>query len=167
MPYAIIVNVLIIFERRYFQEEMNEEIYKNTMRKFMHISRLHRSVFEKNVSSLGIHHSQHHLLMYISKCDETPSQKEIAEHFKISPAAVAVSLKKLEKGGFIEKISTEDGRVNKILITERGKEIIEKTHKMFAEIDKQVFSQISENELKTINESLDKILINLEEISEE
>lgn len=146
---------------------MNEELYKNTMRKFMHISRLHRSVFEKNVSSLGIHHSQHHLLMYISRCEDTPSQKEIAEHFKISPSAVAVSLKKLEKGNFIEKTSTEDGRVNKILITEKGKDIVEKTHKMFGEIDSRVFSEISENEIEEINVSLDRILINLEKISEE
>ena len=82
---------------------MNEEIYKSTMRKFRRISMLHRSVFESNVASLGIHQSQHHLLFHIAKSGETPSQKEIAEHFKISPAAVAVSLKKLESGGFIEK----------------------------------------------------------------
>ena len=145
---------------------MNEYIYKETMRNFIHISKLHRAIFESNVSSLGIHQSQHHLLMHIARSGELPSQKDIAEHFKISPAAVAVSLKKLECGGFIEKMPSEDARVNKIVITPHGEEIIEKTHEMFAEIDRRVFLGISEEELDSANAFLKKILTNLEMIGD-
>ncbi|MBQ5671095.1 MAG: MarR family transcriptional regulator [Oscillospiraceae bacterium] len=35
------------------------------------------------------------MLMYLSLHENTPSQKAIAEHFGISPAAVTVTLKKL------------------------------------------------------------------------
>ena len=141
---------------------MNEEIYKETMRKFIYISRLHRAAFESKLSSLGIHQSQHHLLMHIAKFGGLPSQKKLAEHFKISPAAVAVSLKKLESSGFIEREQSDDARVNKITITPLGKEVIEKTHELFEEMDRQVFSGISKDELNSANDFFTKILANLE-----
>ena len=43
------------------------------------------------------------ILMYLTRCTTTPSQKDIAKHFEISAAAVAVSLKKLEAGGYIKR----------------------------------------------------------------
>ena len=145
---------------------MDYESLKQTMIKISMISKLHREVFEKNISSLGVHQSQHRLLMYLSRCKETPRQKDISEHFKVSPAAIAVSLKKLEKGGFIEKSSGTDARANKIIITDKGKDIVKASRNMFKDVDKNVFSSIDEDELKSLNATLDMIIRNLEDISE-
>lgn len=145
---------------------MNDESLKQTMIKISMISKLHREAFEKNVSSLGVHQSQHRLLMYLSRCKETPKQKDISEHFKVSPAAIAVSLKKLEKGGFIEKSSGTDARANKIIITDKGKDIVKASRNMFKDVDKNVFSSINEDELKAFNATLDMMMSNLENISE-
>ena len=106
-------------------EDNKTEIYKVTMRKILRVSRLHRMVCERDISKMGIHHSQHHLLMYIAKQGEITSQKEIAERFGITPAAVARSLKSLENEGFVERTSLkDDGRFNKIRITDKGKEVV-------------------------------------------
>ena len=143
-------------------EQENFEIYKTIMRKMIRISRLHRMVFERNISNMGIHHSQHHLLMYIAKEGEILSQKQIAERFGITPAAVARSLKSLESEGFILRTNLEgDCRFNRIAITDKGREIVENSYKMFQEIDSSVFENFTESEIEEFNALLDKIQANL------
>ncbi len=139
-------------ENRYMEK------YALTMHKLMRIGRLHRVVFERNISNMGIHHSQHHLLMYLAKEGEVGSQKEIAEKLGVSSAAVARLLKGLEAEGFIEKCSIEnDGRYNKISITEKGKDIVHRSHVLFKETDMSVFRDFSDDELILFNELLDKM----------
>ena len=139
-------------------QQDNIELYKSTMRKMMRIGRMHRCIFERNISKLGIHHSQHHLLMYISKEQEIPSQKIIAEKFGITPAAVARTLKSLESEGYIERMSDEeDSRFNKIVITKKGNEIVNKSCQMFEETDILTFEGFSEEELVSFNAYLDRI----------
>ncbi len=134
------------------------ELYKNTVRKMMHISRLHRCVFEKNISQLGIHHSQHHLLMYIAKKGDVNSQKEIAEKFNITPAAVARSLKTLELEGYVTRCNTDgDNRYNKIVVTEKGKSVAEQSYKMFIDTDKALFRDFTDEDMLSFNAYLDKI----------
>lgn len=149
-------------------EKDNFEIYKSTMRKMACIGRLHRTVFERNISKMGIHHSQHHLLMYISKEGEIPSQKQIAEKFGITPAAVARSLKSLEAEGYIERSCVEDdSRFKKIVITPKGNEIVRKSHQMFKETDESVFEKFSDDDIARFNEYLDLMKSSLNEKYEE
>lgn len=147
---------------------MPEEKYRSTVGKLMKINRLHRSIFENNVSRLGIHLSQHHLLMYLARGETIPSQKEIADAFQISPAAVAVSLKKLETLGYVKREGVDaDNRVKKISITEKGRIIVNKTIDMFGTVDKNLFCDFSEEELSILNSYLDRILINIEKTARE
>ena len=90
------------------------------------IAREHRKLVEKRICSLGIHPSQHHFLMYLSRHGAC-SQNSIAEAMEVSASTVAVSLKKLEKGGYIEKQSSpEDCRSNRIVLTQKGEEVVVK-----------------------------------------
>ena len=149
-------------------EQDNFEIYKLTMRKMLRIGRLHRTLFERNISQMGIHHSQHHLLMYIAKEKEIDSQKVIAEKFGITAAAVARSLKSLEAEGYIERMSVEDdSRYKKIVITEKGNNIVRESHKMFKETDESVFEDFSEEDITKFNEYLDMMQSKLIEKHEE
>ena len=149
-------------------DKNNFEIYKSTMRKMVCIGRLHRTVFERNISKMGIHHSQHHLLMYIAKEGEIPSQKQIAEKFGITPAAVARSLKALESEGYIERSCVEDdSRFKKIVITDKGSEIVRKSHQMFKETDESVFEKFSDDDIARFNEYLDLMKSSLDEKYEE
>lgn len=149
-------------------EQDKFEMYKSTMRKMIRIGRLHRTVFERNISKMGIHHSQHHLLMYIAKENEIVSQKHIAEKFGITPAAVARSLKGLECEGYIERSCIEDdSRFKKIVITEKGRDIVSKSHQMFKEIDESAFEDFSDDDILKFNEYLEMIQSKLFEKSEE
>lgn len=130
---------------------------------FRRTDRLHNRIFEKKVvTSLGLHRSQHMLLMCLSE-NNGISQKELASRLKISPAAVAVTLNKLEKSGFIVRNeSMSDGRQNSVILTEKAKRVIDKTHIIFTELDNVMVSGLTETELEIFAHCLKKMFANLE-----
>ena len=83
-----------------------------------------KRVISKKVAGTGVYRSQHRMLMILGKHPDC-SQSAIAEKLEISPAAVAVSLKKLEKAGYISRQCDEaDNRMNHVVVTPKGKEVI-------------------------------------------
>lgn len=129
--------------------------------KIIHIAHKHRYVMEKLFDSTGVFQGQHRMLMCISD-NEFVSQKEIAAHMKISTATVAVSLKKLEKGGYIEKIVDEnDNRLNKIVLTDKAKAIVNDSKKMFDTVEDTMFKNFSNEEKQQFKEYLERIEGNL------
>lgn len=148
-------------------DKFDKERAHSTFYKMIQVDRLHRSTFEKMHSSFGIHRSQHRLLMYISRKDICPSQKDIAEHFDISPAAVAVSLKKLEDGGYITRESLEhDNRFNRITLTQKGKNIVEQSQDFFARSDFAMFSDFTEKDYENLLLCLDKMMSGLKDFAD-
>ena len=65
------------------------------MYKFLAVLKLHNALVENKISNLGLHRSQHQMLLTI-KYNDHICQKDLAGHLEISPAAAAVTLKKLE-----------------------------------------------------------------------
>ena len=131
---GLIINLLTIFVEVINVSEIPAEKLKETVALFMRTDRMRRSVFERQASDrFGIHQKQHITLMHLSR-NEDISQKQLAEHFKVSPAAVAVSLKKLESKGLISRqCSSDDSRRNALKITEKGRAMVNETHKIFAD----------------------------------
>ena len=142
-------------------------------REILHIliqtNRLHRRVIERYSDSLDLHCSAHRMLMRISRAENLPSQKELAECLKISPAAVANTIKRLECDGYIERskpTSGGDSRQNEIKITERGRSAAEATEKYFRYVDSCALAGFSDSELDTLVYLLDKIQGNLNNIKD-
>ena len=116
---------------------------------------------EKIFNSTGVFQGQHKMLMCISD-NNFYSQKEIAAHMKISTATVAVSLKKLEKGGYIEKIVDEnDNRLNKIVLTDKAKSVVEYSRQVFDNMEESMFKDFSDKEKEQLIEYLERIERNL------
>lgn len=106
------------------------------------------------------------ILMYLYRCKDKISQKDIAEHFEISAAAVAVSLKKLENGGYIRRRCAEsDNRFNEIEITDKGKEVVDYSQNSFEAIDMKTFEGITEEDKQKLADLLDKVICNLKKLS--
>ena len=109
------------------------------------------------------------MLMHISMVDNIPSQKELADHFKISPAAVATTLKKLEADGYIERTKSLDGkdsRINEISITEQGKKVAEDAEKYFRYVDASALDGFTDEEMDTLISLLDRMQENLHKIED-
>ena len=141
---------------------------KQLVHEFIAASRMHHRAIENTVRGMKIHHSGHRLLVHLSRCEVMPSQKEIAARFDISPVAVANSLKKLEKDGYITR-TTDDGdtRCNRIAITEKGKAILEETQTLFEGVDEKMLEGLSSEERTLLISCLSRMKQNLTSLCEE
>lgn len=144
---------------------MSNQLYHDTIGAMIHLLRKHRCHCETEVKNLNIHHSQHRVLMHIAKCGKNPpTQVEIAGHFHISPAAVAVTLKKLETAGYINRTAREgDMRNNEVSLTPLGKKICQDSKDAFEAIDAKMFEGFEESEVILIKKNIDRMLDNLSE----
>lgn len=147
--------------------EMKEEEYlrlANPMKAMISINRMHRVKAEKAFEGTGLHRAQHRTLMVLSK-NEYKSQVELAKALEVSTATVAVTLKKLERDGYIQKTSKEeDGRAKFVTPTEKGKTVVSKSRRTFDAIDMQATRGFSDEELIRFRSYLKRVYNNLSEI---
>lgn len=128
------------------RERLKQAIYA-----FIRTDKMHRAQFDRMVRQSEIHRNQHMLLMEISRNELTSSQKQLAEKFEVSPAAIATALNRLERDGFIQRtVSDQDNRYKEIRITEKGSRIVEQTRRAFYAVDEQMFSGFSDEELEAL-----------------
>ena len=143
--------------------EWEDSATHRACRAFIGTDRMHRRLFERMVADLGIHRSQHFLLMNIDR-NGVGSQKELAARLDISGAAVAVALKKLEAGGYIERAAAEnDSRNNEIRITDEGKRVISVSRDYIQRLDEAMFRGIEGESLAEFMRCLEIMQRNLSE----
>lgn len=144
----------------------NSELSRSVARHFMDADRLHHQCVNARIGKLGLHRNQLATLIYLSDCVGSPSQKEIAERFGISAAAVAAALKLLEKSGYIKRESdSSDARRNLVSVTERGREIVEKSKREFEAVDLAMIEGLGSERLHALVEALKSIEENLRRLS--
>jgi len=140
------------------------DMMKNNLRKLvglqMKLSALHRYHIHSVLSKHGVFPGQPPLLAILEECDCT--QKELSEKLNVSAATVAVSVKRLQKSGFVEKLSdSEDLRCNRIRITKKGKEISELCRSECDRIDNKMFEGFSDEEKAQYKNFLERLSYNL------
>ena len=123
--------------------------------------RMHKCMIDNRVRDIGIHRTQHRILMHLARHGKLPSQKELAERLDITPAAVTGALKKIEQDGYIERTLGHDTRFNEIKITEKGKAMVALTREMFSSADRAMFEGFTEEELDTYISCLEKLQANI------
>lgn len=139
-----------------------EQMLKDAAHSMRRTGHIHRRILDHLIiQESGITHSHHFILMNLES-DKFASQKELAEIMSISPAAVTMALKKMEKDGYIERhVNPEDTRYNDVALTEKGRRIVEKSKCLFKLIDQRTFDGFTEEELETFIRLNDKIAENL------
>ncbi|SHI66767.1 MarR family winged helix-turn-helix transcriptional regulator [Lutispora thermophila] len=127
----------------------------------------HKKIMQNYLDETGVYQAQHRLLMEIFH-NQNASQNHIVKSMDVSAATIAVSLKKLEKGGYIKKEMDEvDNRLNKITITEKGKKVVEQSKQIFDSVDGRVFEGFTEEEKLTLFLLLQKLNDNLNSMEDE
>ncbi len=123
--------------------------------KWFRVRKNHHAVLEQALSFTGVYRSQHKILMCIADHPDI-SQKGLAEMNAVSTATIAVSLKKLEKGGYISRVAdAEDNRYNQIRITEKGGNVVEESRRIIVEVEKAKFQVFTEVDLGQLEDFLD------------
>ncbi len=138
----------------------------------MRTERMHKAVVDSRISALGVHRNQHAVLREIERVERTPgakplSQKDLAEKFGISAAAVAMMMKKMEQDGYIKRVmSKNDNRFNELYLTEYGQEILNRTRSIFCEIDAATYAGLTDEEVDVMLRCLEKMQENLRAMPE-
>lgn len=130
--------------------------------RLIQISHIHFPKLFRQFGSLGIHPSQCGMLWILHR-ENGLSQSELAKRLKIKPSTVAVSIRRMEKAGFLERrADKKDLRRNCIYLTDRAQEILEKSKEIYRENEKIMTEGISEAEKCLLIRLLNQIIENLE-----
>ncbi len=93
------------------------------------------------------------------------SQKELCEILGLSPSTVAISLKRMEKAGLIEKKQDErDLRKNVVTLTKKGHHIIVQCKEVFAKVERELFLGFDDKEKDQLKIYYKRMINNLEEM---
>ena len=125
------------------------------------VTLLHRYAISTSLSGMKLYRGQPEILEYLNEHGDC-SQKELADFLGVTPASIATSLKRMSKSGFIEKTSDEnDRRINRLRLTERGKEIRLAGRNECDRVDKAMFNGFSSEEIAVFSGMLSRIADNL------
>ena len=132
------------------------------------INQAHRTAVQAHLARAGLSEVGHPMLLTILKSGETDpqaqccAQRELAELLYISPAAVANSLKSLEKGGYIRREpEPEDARRNRVQLTEKGRQAVAGCEQAFYTVSQRMLDGFSEEEQALLLSFRKRMLRNL------
>jgi DNA-binding MarR family transcriptional regulator len=122
---------------------------------------LRRICNEKKTRRLPFYKSQYEFIEYVTN-NPGCTQASLAEKFLITPASVALSIKRMEKSGLIKReINNENKRSNKLFCTKKAIDAANECRSIMDEIDTLMFDGFSDKELLEFEEYTDRILNNM------
>ena len=145
---------------------MSDTKLRRAIEMMIRTDRMHKSLIDSRAREIGIHRTQHRILMLLARCEKLPSQKELAEHLDVTPAAVTGALKKIERDGYVERTLGHDNRYMELRITDKGRMLVEHTRRLFSEADISIFEGFSDDELDGYIASLEKLEANIKKQQE-
>jgi len=129
---------------------------------FMKISHTYFSKCFSQMAEYGIHPGQMALLKLLYARNGL-KQSEICKALNIKPSTAAVSVKRLEKSGLVERRPDEkDQRVSRVYITERTREAGLRVFELLMENEKMLLQGFNETEVCLLKRFLQQILDNME-----
>ena len=106
-----------------------------------------------------------YILHFLSKNDaKNGQQKDIEKECSIRPATATQALNQLEKEGYLKReVSTEDGRLKKISLTQKGVEMDKKAKCEIEKTESLIRKNLSENETEQFFNLTAKIIDGFDE----
>ena len=140
-----------------------DDLRRDTSGVMTYVVNSRKQLLSKNLQGFGLHESQHKMLMYIHRLgDNPPTQIQIANFFGISAAAVAVTIRKLEQGGYITRVAREnDLRNNEVYLTETGKEVAAKSNVELDKCDEISYRGMSVEDIERLRAYLEVMYKNI------
>ena len=132
---------------------------------FHALERRHHTAVESLLSKNGLSGIGQPVILSIlsqQKNGTIESQKELARRLRVSPATMTVSLKSMERDGYVKKLSNaEDLRCKPITITEKGLRAAKLIDEVFETLDHGMYRDFSPEELQKISEFYRRMIENL------
>ena len=125
------------------------------------ISRKSKNYFNQVVSEEGLFAGQHHIIMMLERVG-CATVSQIAEEMRTTSATASVSIKRLEKAGFVEKRSSEsDARITKIYLTDKALAVTQRIKAKMDEAEESLPQGLTQEEKYLLSDLLDKVVNNI------
>lgn len=125
------------------------------------ISRKSKNYFNQVVSEEGLFAGQHHIIMMLERVG-CATVSQIAEEMRTTSATASVSIKRLEKAGFVEKRSSEsDARITKIYLTDKALAVTQRIKSKMDEAEESLTQGLTQEEKYLLSDLLDKVVNNI------
>ena len=132
------------------------------------LSQAHRAAVQNELNAAGLNEVGHPMLVSIlQSAEEGPdqqcqAQRELADLLHVSPAAVAKSLKCLERDGYVHREPWQgDARRNRVILTEKGVQAVEGCREVFQRVSARMLSGFSMEEYQKLAQFQRRMLNNL------
>lgn len=113
---------------------------------FLEILRHHYNLTHTLLEKIDVYPGQPPMLLVLNKKDGQ-SQKDLADKLNLKPATITVMLKRMEKENLVvRRQDDEDQRISRVYITEKGREIFEKTNEVMKDIEEICFQNFTVEE---------------------
>ena len=132
------------------------------------LSQAHKAAVQNELNAAGLSEVGHPMLVSIlQSAQEGPesqcqAQRELADLLHVSPAAVANSLKCLERDGYVHREPWQgDARRNRVMLTEKGLHAVEGCRDVFRRVSDRMLSSFSREEREQLAQFQRRMLNNL------
>jgi MarR family transcriptional regulator for hemolysin len=127
------------------------------------VSRLRRTAFDQRMKPLGITRSQWWVLTGVSRHGEAGiMQTELADVLDLGKVALGRLIDRLQHRGFIKRrADPNDRRINRVHVTPKGKEVLEKMVKVGMDMNARVMKGIPLKRQHLLAETLHEMKANL------
>jgi DNA-binding MarR family transcriptional regulator len=127
------------------------------------IYRMHMQNIMRVNEKYGLYPGQSRILHTVSELDGS-MQKELADRLGVSPASMAVSIKRMQKAGLLAKSADmNDLRSNRICVTEKGRRIQADSISDFINHDNRLLKGFGPAEIAQLDDYLTRLQVNLKE----
>lgn len=128
----------------------------------------HRNAITAELAASGLQEIGHPVLLCILRGadamngGQVGAQRDLAELLNISPAAVASSLKSLEKSGYLRREPGQgDARRNRVIITDKGRRAVEVCLAAFDKVSRRMMAGFTQEEREQMTRFNSRMLHNL------
>lgn len=132
------------------------------------MNQAHRAAVQGELNAAGLGEVGHPMLVSILQSAEgdpegqCQAQRELADLLHVSPAAVANSLKCLERDGYIRREPwARDARRNRVILTEKGAAAVEGCQEVFRRVSARMMAGFSPEELSQLAQFQRRMIDNL------
>lgn len=124
--------------------------------------RVHHRTMHRYFQSVGMFNGHPHMLFHIAHTPGIP-QKELAERLEISPPSVAISIRRLETAGLVERRrDSRDGRVIRLFLTPEGEKMDAACARGRSFLMDTMYEGLSPKEQRELYRLLGKMIENLQ-----
>lgn len=129
----------------------------------MCLSRLLRQAFNEAVSSQGLFSGQQDIVLVLAE-NEGITLSELTKLLDVSSATASVSIKRMEKAGFIvKKADKKDARITRLYPTEKAKQAPENIKNQMKSIEETLKKGMTQQQAEELSRLLELAIKNVSE----